>query len=72
MWARRLFLLGGACFPDGKPVQAIFCLTTVDRYSHWGTLYGIYTAYSDEQRFAAALDGWRGCALPVEPAESRR
>lgn len=56
----------GATFPDGKPVKAIFCLTTVDRYSHWGTLYAIYTAYSDQQRFAKELDEWRACAEPVE------
>ena len=65
--AAQVVLAGeGAMFPDGKPVKAIFCLTTVDRYSHWGTLYAIYTAYSDQQRFAKELDEWRACAEPVE------
>ena len=65
--AAQVVLAGeGAMFPDGKPVKAIFCLTTVDRYSHWGTLYAIYTAYSDQHRFAKELDEWRACAEPVE------
>lgn len=33
---------GGVQFPDQRMASTVICLTTVDRYSHWGALYSIY------------------------------
>lgn len=33
---------GGVQFPDQRMAGTVICLTTVDRYSHWGALYSIY------------------------------
>ncbi len=61
----------GIVFPDRKRAKVVFCLTTVDRYSHWGTLYSIYTTYSDPARLADSLAAWRAVSRPVEHIEGR-
>lgn len=44
----------GIVFPDGKPARLIVCVATINRYSHWGTLYSIYQMFSDQ----AAVDAF--------------
>lgn len=35
-------------FPDGGASRVVICVSTINRYSHWGTLYSIYQHFSDE------------------------
>lgn len=35
-------------FPDGGTPYIIICISTINRYSHWGTLYSIYQIFSDD------------------------
>lgn len=37
----------GVLFPDGKTAKIVICLSTINRYSHWGTLYELYNFFSD-------------------------
>ena len=37
---RWLFLRTG--FPDGEIARVVICIATINRYSHWGTLYALY------------------------------
>lgn len=40
--AQALTCSGGIAFPDHQDATAIICLTSIDRYSHWSTLYALY------------------------------
>lgn len=33
---------GGVLFLDKKPCELLVCVTTIDRYAHWGVLYALY------------------------------
>lgn len=37
----------GVVFPDGAPAKIVICISTINRYSHWGTLFSIYELFSD-------------------------
>lgn len=47
---------GGIQFPDQRMASTVICLTTVDRYSHWSTLYSIYKSF-DSPDSLSALQG---------------
>ncbi len=32
----------GVRFPDGEIARVVICIATINRYSHWGTLYALY------------------------------
>lgn len=38
----------GTVFPDGRAAKLIVCVATINRYSHWGTLYSIYQLFSEQ------------------------
>lgn len=38
----------GITFPDGKTAKLVICVATINRYSHWGTLYSIYQLFSEK------------------------
>lgn len=39
----------GILSPDERPAKVVICMATINRYSHWGTLYNIYQYLSDEE-----------------------
>lgn len=36
-------------FPDERAAKVVVCMATINRYSHWGTLYNIYRHLSDKE-----------------------
>ncbi len=40
-------------FPDGQMARVIICVATINRYSHWGTLYNVYQYFSDPEHVKA-------------------
>lgn len=45
----------GIELPDGKPARVVVCMATINRYSHWGTLYDIYQYFSSQEHVAALM-----------------
>ena len=37
----------GVEFPDGLLAKVVVCIATINRYSHWGTLFNVYRYLSD-------------------------
>lgn len=50
----------GVVFPDGIPAKVVICVATINRYSHWGTLFSIYQLFSDPKA-VAELEGECQC-----------
>ena len=46
----------GIVFPDGISAKVVICIATINRYSHWGTLFSIYQTLSDPKA-VAELEG---------------
>lgn len=44
--AQAITCPAGISFPDHQDASAIICLTSIDRYSHWSTLYALYKSLS--------------------------
>lgn len=40
--AQMVISRDGVIFPDGEPANVVICIATINRYSHWGTLYSLY------------------------------
>ena len=49
----------GVVFPDGVPAKVIICIATINRYSHWGTLFSIYQIFSDQRAANELEDEYR-------------
>lgn len=48
-------------FPDGRASKLVICVSTINRYSHWGTLYSIYQHFSDNEYVRQVMEE-SGCA----------
>ena len=46
----------GVAFPDRALAKVIICIATINRYSHWGTLFSIYQIFSDPKAVAELED----------------
>ncbi|WP_317415950.1 transcription antiterminator [Thermophilibacter provencensis] len=47
--ARVVVAPGPISFPDGRSSQVVICVSTINRYSHWGMLYSIYQNFSNRE-----------------------
>lgn len=58
--------------PDGRPAKVVVCMATINRYSHWGTLYNIYHYLSDDRHVRKLEEEYVDPAdPPVDGAEGR-
>lgn len=54
--AQIAFCDEGIVFPDDISAKVVVCIATINRYSHWGTLFSIYQILSDPKA-VAELEG---------------
>lgn len=59
----------GITFPDGAPAKVVICIATINRYSHWGTLFSIYQIFSDQKAVAELEDEYGRCRERAERSE---
>lgn len=53
--AQIVISLDGVVFPDGEPANVVVCVATINRYSHWGTLYSLYEWLSVPEHVAGLI-----------------
>lgn len=62
--------MGVQC-PDGRLAKVVICMATINRYSHWGTLYNIYQYLSVEEN-VRKLESEYVAPVPQMPAREGR